>query len=395
MGAPQPPLIAHVINRLDTGGLENGLINVINRMPANRYRHAVICLDGYTGFRERLKRSDVPVFALGKRSGHDPRLHLRLWRTLRSLRPAIAHTRNLPTLECQIVAAAAGVRHRIHGEHGRDVYDLNGTRLRYTVLRRTMRPFVHRYVAVSEELECWLVDRVGVAPRAIVRIQNGVDADRFRPDGPAAIGSDLPAFTRPQHVVIGAVGRLAAVKDQITLVRAFIQLIAAEPSLASIARLAIVGDGLLRSRCIAMLSEAGLSDAAWLPGMRDDVPAVLRSLDIFVLPSIAEGLSNTILEAMATGLPVVATDVGGNHQLVEAGQTGLLVPPSDETAMARAIRNYVLDPAMRAAHGAAGRRKAVAAFGLQRMVDRYVELYDGLLQQPSVGGARRRVVEVS
>ena len=130
------PLIAHVIFRLDIGGLENGLVNLINHMPESRYRHAIICLQNYTDFRLRIRREDVPVFALNKAEGKDFHLYSQLWHLLRNIKPHIVHTRNLAALDCQFVAALAGVRARVHGEHGWDMMDLHGSNFKYNLLRR-------------------------------------------------------------------------------------------------------------------------------------------------------------------------------------------------------------------------------------------------------------------
>ena len=142
----------------------------------------------------------------------------------------------------------------------------------------------------------------------------------------------------------------------------------------------MVGDGPLRDRVELVLGSAGLREQAWLPGERSDVPDILRGLDCFVLPSLSEGVSNTILEAMATGLPVVATRVGGNPELVDDGVTGRLVPSADSEAMATAILAYFDDPATARQHARAARQAAVQRFSLDRMVRDYLSLYDGLLR---------------
>src|SRR5688572_2770854 len=143
------PLVVHLIYRLDVGGLENGLVNLINRIPAERYRHAIVCLTDYSDFRRRIKRDDVPVFSLHKPPGNNPVTHFKLWRLLRQLAPDIIHTRNLAALEGTLPAALAGVPIRIHGEHGRDMGDLDGSNTGRQFVRRLFKPFVHQYIAVS------------------------------------------------------------------------------------------------------------------------------------------------------------------------------------------------------------------------------------------------------
>jgi sugar transferase (PEP-CTERM/EpsH1 system associated) len=373
------PLIAHVIFRLGVGGLENGLVNLINRLPAERYRHAVVCLTDATEFRRRIERPDVTVHELHRRPGHDLRVPIAQFRLFRSLRPAIVHTRNLAAIESQIPAWLAGVPARVHSEHGWDVFDPDGTRRKYQWLRRAHRPFVHRFVGLSSQLVAYLRDRVGVPERRLLHICNGVDTARFAPapGGPAPIPG-CP-FEAGRFVLIGTVGRMHGVKDQLTLARAFLQLVETDPAAATRARLVMVGEGPLRGEARALLESRGAGDLAWLPGERADVPDVLRGLDLFVLPSQAEGISNTILEAMASGLPVVATAVGGNPELVVDGECGRLVPPTDPTAMAQALAAYLRDRAMLRAHGAAARRRAESQFGIDTMVRRYRDLYDGLL----------------
>jgi glycosyltransferase involved in cell wall biosynthesis len=128
-----------------------------------------------------------------------------------------------------------------------------------------------------------------------------------------------------------------------------------------------------------IVDSAGVGDIVWMPGERDDIPDVLKGIDVFVLPSLNEGISNTILEAMATGLPVVATDVGGNPELVQSEQTGFLVPAGDTDAMASAIRRYLERPELIVKHGKAARRMVEAEFGLQDMVDKYLAAYDAVM----------------
>lgn len=376
---PAPPLIAHIIYRLDIGGLENGLVNLINRMPAGRYRHAIICLTGYSSFRDRIQRDDVACYALHKQPGKDLRVLWRLFRLLRQLKPAIVHTRNLATLEGVLPAALAGVRCRVHGEHGRDVEDMDGSSVKHQWFRRFFRPFVSRYIPLSRDLEQYLHEKIGVPPARMTQIYNGVDSKTFHPATSAREPLPLAGFAGPDSVIVGTVGRMQTVKDQLTLVRAFLRVVQAEPGARERLRLVLVGDGPLRAEAEKLLAEAGASNLAWLAGARHDIPELLRGLDVFVLPSLAEGVSNTILEAMASGLPVVATRVGGNPELVEEGVTGMLVPAADPAAMAGAIKSYFLDAVARHRHGKAAREAVERKYSMDAMVAAYMDVYDRVL----------------
>src|SRR6266480_8141561 len=177
-----PPLVVHVVHRFGVGGLENGVVNLINRMPRQHWRHAVLALtEVSTEFARRVERSDVRYIELAKPPGHLVREYPRLYRLFRQLKPAIVHTRNLAALEASVPAWAAGVPVRVHGEHGWDVNDPAGRRRRYRYVRRLYRPFVTRYIALSRHLEEYLERQVGIASQTISQINNGVDTERFCP----------------------------------------------------------------------------------------------------------------------------------------------------------------------------------------------------------------------
>jgi len=373
------PLIVHVIYRLDVGGLENGLVNLINRIPAERFRHAIICLTDYSEFRKRLQRSDIPVFALHKPAGNSLVLHWKLWRLFRQLRPDIVHTRNLAALEAAVPAALAGVPLLIHGEHGRDVNDVDGRNRKYQIWRKLLKPFVDHYITVSRDLEGYLQQKIAVAPARVTQIYNGVDFLKFFPAAKQLRNIPHPGFCDPGHFVIGTVGRMQEVKDQLTLARAFVLLMQRLPQAEQRLRLVMIGDGPLRGRVQTLLADAGIAQYAWLPGERNDVEQIMRGFNLFVLPSLAEGISNTILEAMATGLPVVATAVGGNTELIQSGVTGSLVPQSDAESMAHAVRAYADSAELCERHGAEARRVIERRFSMETMVNSYMTVYDSLL----------------
>jgi sugar transferase (PEP-CTERM/EpsH1 system associated) len=374
------PLIAHVVYRFDVGGLENGVVNLINRMPHDRWRHAVVALTDVSGdFCRRVERSDVEYQALRKPAGHLLSRYPRLARLFHAMKPAIVHTRNMAALEATVPAWFAGVPVRIHGEHGWDSSDIDGSSGRLRWVRRAFRPFVTNYVAVSRHLADYLEQRVRVAAPQVAQIYNGVDTARFQPAiGRSAI-ADCP-FSASDLFLVGTVGRMQTVKDQANLATAFVRAIRRDRAARAALRLVMVGEGPLRGEAERILEQGGVRDLAWLPGERADIPDVLRGLDLFVLPSLAEGISNTILEAMATALPVVTTRVGGNRELVEESLTGELVPAADPDAMAGAILGYFRDPRLARRHGKAGRNRVERQFSLVRMVAEYDRLYRRLLE---------------
>lgn len=373
-----PPLICHVVYRLAVGGLENGLVNLINHLPEDAYQHAIVCVTEATDFRLRIRRHGVEIFELHKQPGKDVAAYGRMWRLLRRLRPQIIHTRNLPALDMQAPAWLADVPRSVHSEHGLDMLELDGKNRRYNALRRLSRVMVDRYITVSRDLGDWLRHDIGLPGSRVETIYNGVDTVLFSPDGRES--SALPHdFAPPGSLIVGTIGRLESVKNPLALARAFCLALEVRPELRQNLRLAIVGDGSQRRDIEATLTRFGVRDLAWMPGFRNDTPELYRSFDIFVLPSLREGISNTVLEAMASGLPVIATRVGGNPEILPENIAGRLVPASDDAALARVILDYVDSPELILRHRKGARAHAQRHFSLDAMVASYDRVYRSLI----------------
>jgi sugar transferase (PEP-CTERM/EpsH1 system associated) len=369
------PLVVHLVYALGIGGLETLLVDCINRMPA--YRHAVVCLTRYTDFAGRIQRPDVTLHALGKPPGLGLGTHLDFWRLMRRLRPTVLHTYNLAALEYAFTASMAGVPVRIHAEHGRDASDPQGLNPKHNFLRRRIAPFVDRFIPVSEDLNRWLGQVVRIAPAKTLFIKNGVDTDKYAPGGLPAPDSPWT----PDDVVIGTVARVQDVKNHRLLVEALAHLRTRHPARSARIKLSIVGDGPLLPAVREQVAALGLQDAVWLPGARADIGALLHTFSVFALPSLAEGTPVSMLEAMACGLPVVASRVGGIPEVIDDGVQGFLVPVGDAEALAEALARYATDPDLRARHGRGGRARVEERFSMRAMLAAYDELYAGLCRR--------------
>jgi len=379
------PLVMHVIHHLVIGGMENGLVNLINNMPASKYRHAVACIEDYSAFRDRIVRPDVPVVALHRSRIGVWNMRREIFRLCRRWRPTIVHSRNQSGLDALLPARLAGVARCIHGEHGWDVDNLDGRKWKPALLRRLHAPLVDRYITVSKDLERFLVSRVGIRASRITQIYNGVDTDRFSPALDESTDWMPSEFRGTGLIRFGTVGRLQPVKDHATLLRAFSHLLTSRPDMVGRVRLLVIGDGPLLPDLRALAHSLTIDSSVWFTGALHDIPKVLRSLDVFVLPSLNEGISNTILEGMAAGLPIVATAVGGNIELVEDGDSGRLFSPGDTAGLSGILGQYVTDAQLRQAHSCAARRIALERYSLTAMVERYEAVYDLVCRRRAPG----------
>ena len=375
----EAPLVIHLVYRLDFGGLENLMVERINRMPAEAYRHAVVALTEITDFASKIKKPGVALYSLHKQPGLSLKTHVDLWKLLRRLKPAILHTYNLSAVEYAPAGLLAGVPVRINGAHGRDAADPEGRNRKHNALRRAMVPFYDCCYANSAAMVEWNRQVIKVPAAKSRLLGNGIDADKFHP--PLEGSQRHLAVFGPGCTTIGTVGRVEEVKNHAGLVDAFIALRARCPQSAARLRLAIVGAGPLLAALRAKVEAAGIAELVWLPGARSDVADILRGLDIFVMSSLAEGTPGSALEAMASSLPVVGTRVGGIPEVIDDGVTGVLVPPSDSAAMAVALEAYVRDPLLAARHGAAGRERVLRKYNMAAMVAAYKSLYDTLCER--------------
>ncbi|MEJ5349165.1 MAG: glycosyltransferase [Desulfosoma sp.] len=342
--------------------MEKGIATLIAQ-GRRLFKHRIVCLQD-SGESELLLPQGIPVLSLHKPPGNSLGFILNLARCLKSLQPDVVHTRNWGGLDGVVAARLAGIRTVVHGEHGWSYEDPYGVKTRRVFLRRLFSRWVREYTCVSRQIKEWLQNKVKVH-RPINQIYNGVDTQKYKPS--ENVKDQRRRLNLPiDQYIIGTVGRLDPIKNHATLLNAFLKIRYEIPG----SILLVVGEGSERIRL-----EKAAPDGVVFLGNRLDVPELLRCLDVFVLPSLNEGISNTILEAMATGLAVVATNVGGNPELVQDGVNGTLFLPRDVDGLARILVRYWREPQLRRAHGEAGRRRAVESFGVYKMVHSYEEVY--------------------
>jgi sugar transferase (PEP-CTERM/EpsH1 system associated) len=359
--------ILHIIHAFNIGGLENGLVNVINESSRDLFEHEICCVTTTGEAEQRLNRT-VRIFEMHKREGNDWRIVSELFHLMRSRKPHIVHTRNWGAIDGIIASRLSKMPVVIHGEHGWNAEDLHGLNLKRRLARRLLSPVVNCFVTVSEDIRDWLIRSVRIKPEKIKKIVNGVDTRRFCNKDAGVLLERCP----PQdEIVIGTVGRMDPIKRYDLLLRAFDHIDHNRYKL----KLIMVGDGPQSSKLRSIAGQLSHADRIVFAGATADVVDQYHQMDIFVLPSENEGISNTILEAMACGLPIVATAVGGNPELVIHGETGMLIPAGSAEAIYQALSVYLENPNNLTLHGVQARKRVENWFSLDRMVKEYETLY--------------------
>lgn len=374
----QPIKIVHVLHSFDSGGLENGVLNLINGLNWNRYQHVLCCITRSGRMAERLKRDDVEVIELNKKPGPDWFLPVRLARVFRKIKPHIVHTRNWGAIDGIVGARLSGSVYVVHSEHGVTMSEIDKSSRKRNTARRLLSTLVDRFITLSEDLQEWARRDLGIPSSKLQTICNGVDVAKFNADLSILDARHQCGFAGSEFIV-GSVGRLDPIKNHAGLIRAYSQLAQSFPH----ARLLIVGSGPCGEELQHLVKALGLSDRVTLMGTRDDIPRLLRCMDVFALPSFSEGISNTVLEAMAAGLPVIATDVGGNGELVRNKETGMLIPNRNDQALKDAILLYLKNRDLILQHGNSGRDRVEKQYSLSKMLADYDELYTSLVRLPN------------
>lgn len=369
--SPRELKVLHLLYALRMGGTELGVVKVANGLSGSGIRSAICSCQPADALKSQLHPS-VRLHEFNKRDGNDPVFVWQLARLIRRERPDVVHTHSWGTL-CEGVAASrlAGVPAVVHGEHG-----TMEMRPRNIGIQRFVWKRLDGVLSVSSRLAERMASVVGYPLERIRVIRNGIDTERFCPTK-RAHGRRVLGLPNGE-LVIGTAGRLVPVKDQASLLRCLATLKSRGVGFTCL----IAGDGPLRRELSALADSLGLSEQVRFLGERKDIESVLAALDLFVLSSVSEGLSNTTLEAMGSGVAVVSTRVGGADELVHHERTGLLVPPGEPAALADAVERIARRPDERIDMGRLGRERTEGEFSMTAMLSAYAGLY------ASVAGTR-------
>ena len=366
----RPIRVGFVLHVMQVAGAEVLVREVIRRL-AGRIAPTVFCLDAVGRIGEEMLREGTDLVCLNRRPGRDWGVARRMAAAVREREVDLIHAHQYsPFFYAALAKVLCGLRPRlVLTEHGRHYPD-RVSPLRRAVNRLALDRLADAVTACCRFSADGLSKVDGFAGRRIEVIENGIEVERYGPatDRRAArakVGLD------PDRRYIVHVARHHPVKDQPTLLRGFA---AAAPDLPDV-DLLLAGDGPLRGELESFAAELRVTDRVKFLGIRSDVPDLMRAADVFALTSLSEAASLTLLEAMASGLPGVVTDVGGNPEIVRHGREGLLFPRGDTAGCAAALRRLFRDPQFAAKLGAAGRRRAEERYRLERTVERYYGLY--------------------
>lgn len=372
--------ILHVIPQLMPGGTEYALLRLICALGDEEFEHGICATRGVDVEFVRRQMVTSKIFCVGTPGARYQFPFFRLVRTMRSLRPDVVHSRNWGGIEAVPAARLAGVPMVVHSEHGYELDSLERLPYRRRIFRQAAYAMADAVFTNSSELRDYHMRQAWVSGDTVRVICNGVDTNRFKPE--PRLRQQLREELRlpKDSLLVGSVGRLVAIKDHVTLLKAVSSLAGQGLNL----KVLIVGAGPEMVKLQRHVAEdANIVSRVIFMGASDRVPELLNAMDVFVLPSRGEGMSNTLLEAMATALPVVASRVGGNPELIEDGRTGFLFMPGEIANLAEALKR-LNDREVRQQVGTAARERVILRFSLERMVRDYRDLYRGLAARKQV-----------
>jgi sugar transferase (PEP-CTERM/EpsH1 system associated) len=378
--------ILHILNRLEHGGTELVVLKLMGGLSEPNFQQRLAVIRGADPLFDSASLPGGGLLSAGDGDSGFQFPLFRLASIMRAYRPHIVHSRNWGAIEAIPAARLAGVPVAIHSEHGYELEMLAGLPMRRRIFRRAAYTMADAVVAVTRELGDYHARMAWISPERIRVIYNGVDTQKFAPRPEARSLLRKQFGLPPNRFIVGTVGRMVPIKDHPTLLRAVEILV--QRGVDAHALLVGSGPELDRNKSLVSASPT-LAGRVTFTGASEDVPDLLRTMDAFALPSISEGMSNTLLEAMATGLPVIATSVGGNTEVLEHERSGWLITPRDADASASYLALIASQESLRAQFGAAARKRVVERFSLERMLNDYGNLYRELAARRGIKALAR------
>jgi glycosyltransferase involved in cell wall biosynthesis len=360
--------IMQITHDLGIGGLQQVVVNLCKTLDKKRFNVKVLCLRGLGDYVDELKNAGIEIFCIEKNFKHtDYFTFLKIAKILRKNKTDIVHTHNTqPLIEGTLGALLSGVKTIIHTDHARKFPD----KRRYMIAEWIASKFVKKIVGVSQETIDDLVKFERISQKKCTVIFNGIVKKKFH-DKIDTVFLKKSLGIHNDSFIIGVCARLSEQKGLSYLINSMPYVLSHFPQTT----LVIVGDGILFHKLKDESEKLGISENVVFCGKRLDIPEILQIFDLYVLPSLWEGLPIGLIEAMASGCPIIATNVGGNKSIICSGDNGVLVEPKDSDTLALEILNLLKNPNLRSLYSKRGIEKFNNNFDSKIMTDKYINLY--------------------
>ena len=365
--------VGYITSSLDYGGVEKYVVDLANNIDSRKFIPVIFCLGNHGPLAEKIKKN-TKIYCLNKKKGNDIGLVLRLSRLFKKEKIDIIHSNNWSTFAESVIAKQfAGNIPLIHTQHGMEMNDLESKEKRFirNRLRQFLSFFTNQIVVVSCATKQFVCKEWGISEKKAKLIYNGIDINNFKQDSSKRKICRLALGVNEDETVIGSVGRLMRVKNYGLLLKAVSKLHMNYKKV----KILFVGDGPERNSLRLLAKELDILDKIIFLGNRADISDLLCAMDIFVLPSISEGVSIALLEALASGLPAIATSVGGNKEIIQDNINGILVENNNPDDLCKAIERMLSDRDYRRTLGNNGISRVREVFLLDRMLWEYENLY--------------------
>jgi len=373
--------IAHLVLDMGVGGIQNGIVNLVNGLEQENYYHLICSLTNEKSLESRIKTSNYSLVTFDKKSGNDFTIPFKLMHKFKKHKISLLHLRGWPTLVEGIIGAKlAKVKKILYGFHGKSYSELTRHSKRRLIAEKLSMKYVDGIITLAAPMRDDLCGHLGIDPIKIKVINNGVNIKQFNQEtNRQKMRSELNISD--DSFVIGSVGRIDPVKDFSTLIKAF----ALFAKINANSNLVIVGDGPDLNKLKEMVSKTGVPEKIIFAGYQNKIHRFLKIMDVYAQTSLYEGFSNTIIEAMAVGLPVIATEVGGNSVILTEGENGFLVECKHADLIFDRLTRLKNDPFLFQTISKNNSELVEKTFSLDKMLGEYDQYYKNIVSCLELG----------